>query len=134
MLTGSATALSDWLAATAVSPRRCWTRTTASSSSILTSSLVSSLVSSYLRDGNARLTMTRGNQRDLARAKNQKNAAKAKGGNADSGYEAAKKKLSNAEIMRQKQAKADADKTAAENKALQEKRDAKAARSNQGGS
>ncbi|KAL6792293.1 hypothetical protein GGI42DRAFT_358126 [Trichoderma sp. SZMC 28013] len=70
--------------------------------------------------------MARGNQRDLARAKNQKNAAKAKGGNSENGYEQAKSKLSNAEIMRQKQADADAKKAAAEAKALQEKKDAKA--------
>ncbi|KAL6695496.1 hypothetical protein J3F84DRAFT_374518 [Trichoderma pleuroticola] len=49
--------------------------------------------------------MARGNQRDLARAKNQKNASKTKGGNGENGYEQAKSRLSNAEIMRQKQAK-----------------------------
>ncbi|EHK18263.1 uncharacterized protein TRIVIDRAFT_77101 [Trichoderma virens Gv29-8] len=69
--------------------------------------------------------MARGNQRDLARAKNQKNAAKSKGGNNMDGYQQAKASLSNAEIMRQKQAKADAKRAEEENKALQEKRDAK---------
>ncbi|KAM6483845.1 hypothetical protein HDV62DRAFT_356831 [Trichoderma sp. SZMC 28011] len=70
--------------------------------------------------------MARGNQRDLARAKNQKNASKNKGGNTENGYEQAKSKLSNAEIMRQKQAEADAKKKALQEKALQEKKDAKA--------
>ncbi|KAK0758224.1 hypothetical protein N5P37_009526 [Trichoderma harzianum] len=49
--------------------------------------------------------MARGNQRDLAREKNQKNASKMKGGNKKDGYEQAKTNLTNAEIMRQKQAK-----------------------------
>ncbi|KAF3074094.1 hypothetical protein CFAM422_003616 [Trichoderma lentiforme] len=70
--------------------------------------------------------MARGNQRDLAREKNQKNAAKNKGGNKKDGYEQAKSKLSDAEKMRQKQAKADAEKELAAAKAAQEKIDAKA--------
>ncbi|KAL7942051.1 hypothetical protein V8C42DRAFT_333459 [Trichoderma barbatum] len=70
--------------------------------------------------------MARGNQRDLARAKNQKKDAKSKGGNNMDGYQQAKAVLSNAEIMRQKQAKADAKRAEEENKVLQEKRDAKA--------
>ncbi|UKZ78288.1 hypothetical protein TrVFT333_006024 [Trichoderma virens FT-333] len=70
--------------------------------------------------------MARGNQRELARAKNLKNAAKAKGGNGKSGSELAKQGLSDAEKMRQKQAAANERKAELENKALQEKRDAKA--------
>ncbi|KAH6603946.1 hypothetical protein Trco_007392 [Trichoderma cornu-damae] len=49
--------------------------------------------------------MTRGNQRDLARAKNLKKEAKSKSGNSKSGSELAKQGLSDAEKMRQKQAK-----------------------------
>ncbi|PTB37340.1 hypothetical protein M441DRAFT_148913 [Trichoderma asperellum CBS 433.97] len=47
--------------------------------------------------------MTRGNQRELARAKNAKKEAAKKGGNAKSGSEMAKQGLSDAEKMRQKQ-------------------------------
>ncbi|KAL6832058.1 hypothetical protein V8C40DRAFT_237762 [Trichoderma camerunense] len=47
--------------------------------------------------------MTRGNQRELARAKNLKKEAKSKGGNGKSGSELAKQGLSDAEKMRQKQ-------------------------------
>ncbi|KAL7908019.1 hypothetical protein GGI35DRAFT_453160 [Trichoderma velutinum] len=49
--------------------------------------------------------MTRGNQRELAREKNLKKDAKSKKGSGDNGYDKAKKTLTNAEIMRQKQAK-----------------------------
>ncbi|PON25340.1 hypothetical protein TGAM01_v205634 [Trichoderma gamsii] len=47
--------------------------------------------------------MTRGNQRELARAKNAKKEAAKKGGNAKSGSELAKQGESNAEVMRRKQ-------------------------------
>ncbi|EHK47183.1 hypothetical protein TRIATDRAFT_306899 [Trichoderma atroviride IMI 206040] len=47
--------------------------------------------------------MTRGNQRELARAKNAKKEATKKGANAKSGSELAKQGLSDAEKMRQKQ-------------------------------
>ncbi|KAH0527382.1 hypothetical protein TsFJ059_002386 [Trichoderma semiorbis] len=70
--------------------------------------------------------MARGNQRDLAREKNQKNAAKNKGGNKKDGYEQAKDKLSDAEKMRQKQLEANKKKEEAAAKAAQEKMDAKA--------
>ncbi|KAL6861969.1 hypothetical protein J3F83DRAFT_716789 [Trichoderma novae-zelandiae] len=69
--------------------------------------------------------MARGNQRDLARAKNMKKDAKAKGGNNLDGYQQAKASLSNAEIMRQKQAKADEKRREEEEMALKEKREAK---------
>ncbi|KAL7784549.1 hypothetical protein V8C37DRAFT_395799 [Trichoderma ceciliae] len=67
--------------------------------------------------------MTRGNQRELARAKNQKKDAKAK--NSLDGYQQAKQSLSNAEIMRQKQAKADEKRKEQEEQLLKDKRDAK---------
>ncbi|TFB01871.1 hypothetical protein CCMA1212_006308 [Trichoderma ghanense] len=69
--------------------------------------------------------MARGNQRDLARAKNLKKDAKAKSGNQLDGYQQAKASLSNAEIMRQKQAKADEKRREQEEQALREKREAK---------
>ncbi|EWG52559.1 hypothetical protein FVEG_11282 [Fusarium verticillioides 7600] len=48
--------------------------------------------------------MSRGNQRDLARAKNQAKLSGMKKGNQDSGVEMQKKKESDAEKMRRKQA------------------------------
>lgn len=56
--------------------------------------------------------MARGNQRDKAREKNQKEAAKAKSKNSMTGTEFAKAKEDAAAIMRAKQAAADAKKTA----------------------
>ncbi|XP_021427225.2 LOW QUALITY PROTEIN: small EDRK-rich factor 2-like [Oncorhynchus tshawytscha] len=50
--------------------------------------------------------MTRGNQRDLARAKNAKKQGNDKGKKADDGMSAAARKLRDAEIMQQKQKKA----------------------------
>ncbi|KAL7955127.1 hypothetical protein V8C34DRAFT_292512 [Trichoderma compactum] len=78
--------------------------------------------------------MTRGNQRELARAKNLKNASKAKGGNGKSGSELAKQGLSDAEKMRQKQALANERKAELENKTIQEKKDAKVKKPTQLGS
>ncbi|EWG52560.1 hypothetical protein FVEG_11282 [Fusarium verticillioides 7600] len=57
--------------------------------------------------------MSRGNQRDLARAKNQAKLSGMKKGNQDSGVEMQKKKESDAEKMRRKQAASDARKAAA---------------------
>ncbi|KAJ1953541.1 Small EDRK-rich factor 2 [Linderina pennispora] len=54
--------------------------------------------------------MTRGNQRELARAKNLKKQAKAGGNKKDDGISFKSKQEHDAEIMRQKQAKAQAKK------------------------
>ncbi|UNI16120.1 hypothetical protein JDV02_002588 [Purpureocillium takamizusanense] len=56
--------------------------------------------------------MARGNQRDQARAKNQKAQASVKSKNSMSGTEFAKAKEAAADIMRQKQAAAEAKKAA----------------------
>ncbi|KAL2816119.1 hypothetical protein BJX63DRAFT_430411 [Aspergillus granulosus] len=56
--------------------------------------------------------MTRGNQRDKAREKNLKEAAKKKTSNTLSGTEFQRKKEDDAAKMREKQAKADAKKAA----------------------
>ncbi|KAL6895155.1 hypothetical protein GGI43DRAFT_386277 [Trichoderma evansii] len=69
--------------------------------------------------------MTRGNQRDLARAKNAKKEAAKKGGNAKSGSELAKQGLSDAEKMRQKQMDADKKRAEKEAEALKAKIEAK---------
>ncbi|KAL2203541.1 hypothetical protein CC79DRAFT_1371593 [Sarocladium strictum] len=60
--------------------------------------------------------MARGNQRDKAREANLKKQAGQKSGNNMSGSEMAKAKESAAEIMRQKQAAAEARKAAGEGK------------------
>uniref|UniRef100_A0A4W5JRW5 Small EDRK-rich factor-like N-terminal domain-containing protein n=1 Tax=Hucho hucho TaxID=62062 RepID=A0A4W5JRW5_9TELE len=61
-----------------------------------------------------RNNMTRGNQRDLARAKNAKKQGNDKGKKADDGMSAAARKLRDAEIMQQKQKKANDPKPADE--------------------
>ncbi|EME44800.1 hypothetical protein DOTSEDRAFT_24783 [Dothistroma septosporum NZE10] len=58
--------------------------------------------------------MARGNQRDKAREKNLAKQAQMKSGNQHSGSELAKAKESAAEIMRKKQAAADAKKAGEE--------------------
>ncbi|XP_038857280.1 small EDRK-rich factor 2-like [Salvelinus namaycush] len=58
--------------------------------------------------------MTRGNQRDLARARNAKKQGNDKGKKADDGMSAAARKLRDAEIMQQKQKKANDPKPADE--------------------
>ncbi|XP_028971109.1 small EDRK-rich factor 2 [Esox lucius] len=58
--------------------------------------------------------MTRGNQRELARAKNAKKQGNDKGKKADDGMSAAARKLRDAEIMQQKQKKASDPKQADE--------------------
>ncbi|KAB8267943.1 hypothetical protein BDV30DRAFT_243827 [Aspergillus minisclerotigenes] len=60
--------------------------------------------------------MTRGNQRDQDRIKNQKKASKKKTANSLSGTQYQQKKESDAEIMRRKQANADAAKTGSDKK------------------
>ncbi|KAB8243118.1 hypothetical protein BDV35DRAFT_396186 [Aspergillus flavus] len=60
--------------------------------------------------------MTRGNQRDQDRIKNQKKAAKKKTANSLSGTQYQQKKESDAEIMRRKQANADAAKAGSDKK------------------
>ncbi|UKZ69155.1 uncharacterized protein TrAtP1_010164 [Trichoderma atroviride] len=69
--------------------------------------------------------MTRGNQRELARAKNAKKEATKKGANAKSGSELAKQGLSDAEKMRQKQMDADKKRAEKEAEALKAKVEAK---------
>ncbi|KAG9256656.1 uncharacterized protein F5Z01DRAFT_648847 [Emericellopsis atlantica] len=61
-------------------------------------------------------TMARGNQRDKAREANLKKQAAQKKGNSMSGTEMQRSKETAAEIMRQKQAAAEAKKAAAEKK------------------
>lgn len=60
--------------------------------------------------------MTRGNQRDLARTKNLKKEADAAKGRKDDGLSHAARFERDAEVMRVKQAKAAAEKAAAEKK------------------
>ncbi|KNG83464.1 hypothetical protein ANOM_007830 [Aspergillus nomiae NRRL 13137] len=60
--------------------------------------------------------MTRGNQRDQDRIKNQKKQNKKKSANTLSGTQFQQKKESDAEIMRRKQASADAAKTSSDKK------------------
>ncbi|KAB8257440.1 hypothetical protein BDV32DRAFT_127404 [Aspergillus pseudonomiae] len=60
--------------------------------------------------------MTRGNQRDQDRIKNQKKQNKKKTANTLSGTQFQQKKESDAEIMRRKQASADAAKNSSDKK------------------
>ncbi|XP_041917310.1 small EDRK-rich factor 2-like [Alosa sapidissima] len=60
--------------------------------------------------------MTRGNQRELARAKNAKKNDAAKGKRPDDGLSAAARKLRDAEIMQQKQKAAGKDKAGGQGK------------------